>query len=125
MRKIVSLFLLSFVIFQFTYAQDDTVKPEEWDFGKVKQDQVLKHDFVFKNETKGILKITGVNTSCGCTASSADKQSLNPGESTKINVAFNSKKYLGEVKQHIYVNTDNADSPITKFVIKAEVLKGE
>ncbi len=138
MRKILSLFLLSFFIFQFTCAEartglsdkagyhagDNVAGPNEWDFGKVKQGQILKHDFVFKNETGSILKITGVNTSCGCTVSQADKKSLNPGESTTISVSFKSEGYLGEVKQFVYVNTDNADLPIIKFVIKAEVLKG-
>lgn len=122
MRKILGLFFASFFIFQLAFAEDKPVDPHEWDFGKIKQEQILKHDFVFKNETAAALNITGINTSCGCTASSADKKSLKPGESTAISVTFNSKKYSGEIKQYIYVNTDNADSPITKFVIKAQVI---
>jgi len=123
MRKILGLFVLSLFIFQFGYAEDRITDPNEWDFGKVKQGQTLKHDFLLKNETKGILKITGINTSCGCTATHAEKKSLNPDESTTIKVTFNPKKYLGEVKQFVYVNTDNNDIPVVRFIIKAEVLK--
>lgn len=124
MRKIISLFLLSFFIFQFTPApaQDNIADPNQWDFGKVKQGEVLKHDFLLKNETKDLLKIISINTSCGCTVSRSDKESLEPDESTAINVTFNSGKYSGEVKQFIYVHTDNADSPVVKFIIKAEVI---
>lgn len=122
MRRVISLFLLSFFISQFGYAQDNIAGPNQWDFGKVKQGEVLKHDFLFKNETKDLLKIISINTSCGCTASRSDKESLKPDESTAINVTFNSEKYSGEVKQFIYVHTDNADSPVVKFIIKAEVI---
>ena len=123
MRKVFSLFLLGFFIFQFACAEDNPSGANEWDFGRVKQGAVVKHDFTFKNETPGILKITGINTSCGCTASEAGKKSLAPGESTVINVAFNSKGYSGAVKQFIYVNTDNAALAVIRFIVKAEVEK--
>ncbi len=123
MRKIISLFCLSLLIFQFACAEKEVNDPNAWDFGKAKQGEVLKHDFLFKNETKNVLNITGVNTSCGCTASQSDKKSLKPGESTTIKVSFNSHGYQGEVKQFIYVNTDNADLAVVRFAIKAQITK--
>ncbi len=123
MRKIIGGLLFGFILFQLAYAQDEVTDPNEWDFGQVKQGVVLKHDFLFRNKTPNILKIIGINTSCGCTASQSKKKELNPGESTMINVSFNSKGYSGEVKQFVYVNTDNVDIPVTKFTIKTEVIK--
>ncbi|MDD5108108.1 MAG: DUF1573 domain-containing protein [Candidatus Omnitrophica bacterium] len=137
MQKIMNLFLISFFIFQIAYAQAPIGQPEkvepsvensvansnEWDFGKVKSGKVLKHDFLFKNETKNVLKILSINTSCGCTASQADKKILAPNESTTVNVIFKSEGYSGAVKQSVYVNTDNTDLPIIKFTVKAEVVK--
>lgn len=123
MRKIISLFCLSLLIFQFACAEKETIDPNAWDFGKAEQGEVLKHDFVFKNETKSVLNITGLNSSCGCTASQSDKKSLKPGESTTINVSFNSHGYLGEVKQFVYVNTDNNDLAVVRFAIKAQITK--
>lgn len=123
MRKIISILFLSFFIFQFAYAENNIVDPNEWDFGRAKRGEVLKHDFLFQNATKGVLNITGINTSCGCTASRSDKKSLKPGESTVINVSFNSRGYAGQVKQYIYVNTDNADPAVVRFTIKAEIVK--
>jgi Protein of unknown function (DUF1573) len=137
MRKILALFLFSFCIVQLfcavpgpiglagtlLCAEDNPGGANEWDFGRVNQGVVLKHDFTFKNETPGILKITGINTSCGCIASQAEKKSLPPGESAVINVAFNSKGYSGAVKQFIYVNTDNVGLPVIRFIVKAEVIK--
>ena len=123
MRRVIYLLLLIFLIFQLAYAGISIADPNEWDFSRVKQGEVLKHDFIFKNETKDVLNITGINTSCGCTVSQSDKKSLKPGEVTAIKVSFNSHGYLGEVKQFIYVNTDSAVLPIVKFTIKTEVVK--
>ena len=124
MRKIITLFLLSFLVFlQFNYAETNILDSNEWDFGKVKQGEILKHGFIFKNESKDVLNITGLNSSCGCTASQADKKSLKPSETTTINVSFNPHGYSGQVKQFVYVNTDNAEAAVVKFTIKAEVVK--
>ena len=137
MRKGMILFLLGFFIFQFasrevhaglsdksgSLAEKEKVDANAWDFGKVKQGETLKHDFVFKNQTNDILEITNIHTSCGCTASQAAKKSLLPQESTSITVTFNSKGYSGAVTQFAYVHTDNTDLAITKFTIKANVVK--
>jgi len=100
--------------------QDD---PYLWDFGKIKAGEVAKHDFVFKNSGTKALTIKNVQTSCGCTGSKAEKNILTPGESTLIEVKFNSAKYSGPVQQFIYVNTDDVDNQIVRYIIKAEVIK--
>jgi hypothetical protein len=95
-----------------------------WDFGRVRQGEVLKHDFVLKNETGNALEIAGIHTSCGCTASQAGKKILAPSESTTVSVTFNTKGYQGEVQQFIYVNTDQPDTAdIIKYTVTAYVVK--
>jgi len=123
MCKGIIVFLVSFFIVASTYAQGEKSDPNEWDFGKVKQGVILKHNFILKNQTNKVLKINSVNTSCGCTVSKADKNSLLPQESTTIGVTFNSHGYSGQIKQSVYVNTDDMDIAIIKFTIKAEVSK--
>jgi len=94
-----------------------------WDFGQVEQGKILQHTFILKNESGKVLNIKGTNTSCGCTVSKLSKKILSPGESTTIDVRFNSKGYFGPVQQFIYVNTDSLDNPVLKYTIKAEVVK--
>ena len=106
-----------------TAGQAETTDPYAWDFGQVKEGEVLKHDFILKNESEKTLTIKEVNTSCGCTASKVEKKVLLPGESTEIEVQFNSKGYSGLTQQYVYVHTDSLDKPIIKFIIKAVVLK--
>jgi hypothetical protein len=110
--------------------QDKTITREDkprdsrlWDFGQVKQGEVLRHKFVLKNETKGTLNIKEINTSCACTASEVKKRTLSPGESTTIEVLFKTKGYSGMVQQFIYVHTDNLENPVIKFTVKAVVVK--
>jgi len=96
--------------------------PYTWDFGQVKEGQVLKHAFTLKNESSKTLKIKDVNSSCGCTVFEAKKMVLAPQESTTIEVKFNSKGYSGMTKQYIYVHTDDLDNPLIRFIIIAQVV---
>lgn len=97
--------------------------PNTWDFGRVEEGKVFKHTFIFTNQAKKTVNIQGVHTSCGCTASEAAKKTLAPGESTQIKAQFKSKGYKGKVEQFVYVNTDDVDNPVNKFIIKADVVK--
>jgi hypothetical protein len=93
-----------------------------WDFGKAKEGEILKHNFLLKNDSTKPLKIQSINTSCSCTVSKVKKKTLLQGESTYIEVEFNTKGYSGLNEQYIYVQTDNLDNPILRFIIKAEIL---
>jgi hypothetical protein len=97
--------------------------PFVWDFGKVKEGTVQEHAFVFKNESQRTVQINQVQTSCGCTVSHAQKNTLSPGDSTQIPVRFDSHGYSGPTEQFVYVHTDNLDNPIVRFIIKAYVVK--
>lgn len=131
-RIFLILFCLSFSL-QGCYAQSkdkitdraEITDPYSWDFGKRQEGEVLKHTFVFKNESKATLTIKDINTSCGCTISKAKKKILLPRESTTIEVQFNTKGYLGPTQQYIYVHTDSLDNPVLRFIIKAEIIKSK
>jgi len=122
MHKKISLFLVLILISGILFAADNAYEAV-WDFGKVKEGDIVKHEFILKNDTAKELKILSVNTSCGCAASQAKKKLLAPGESTSIEVSFNSAKYSGDVKQSVYVNTDNVKDPLVVFKINADVIK--
>lgn len=101
-------------------------QPDEkytWDFGRSSAGDVLKHAFTLKNESQKTLNIKNVTSSCGCATSQVTKTTLEPGESTDIEVKFNSKGYFGPVQKYIYVNTDGLDNPVIKFIIKTDVVK--
>jgi len=118
-------------------SQADITDPYVWNFGQVQAGEILKHNFILKNESKKILTIKDVNTSCGCTVSKVKKNILLPGENTLIEVRFDSRGYSGPAQQFIYVHTDSLDASaslsingegnrtidntIIRYIIKAEV----
>ena len=110
---------------ELSAAKEDKTDPYAWDFGKVKEGKVVEHAFIFENKTNKTLKITGINTSCGCTSSEVKDKTLLPGQATRVVVRFDSKGYaVGKiVHQHVYVDTDDADNPVLKFKIQTEIAK--
>jgi len=112
-----------------------------WDFGQVKEGEVLKHDFIFKNTSGDAINIKDINTSCGCTVSKVEKKTLAPGESTVIETGFKTNGYSGAVQQYVYMRIDKPDAttslsvngsttltidnPIIQFIIKANVVKSK
>ena len=93
-----------------------------WDFGVVTEGMVLEHEFFFENGSEREVRITGINTSCGCTASRAEKESLLPGERTPITVMLNTKGYRGSIKQSVFVHTDDPARPVLRYIIRAQIL---
>jgi hypothetical protein len=103
-------------------------EPQEkntWNFGPVESGKTMEHDFTIKNEGALPLQIKDVSTSCGCTVSQVKRNMLQPGESTSLNVKFNSKGYHGPVRQFVYVDTNAPGEPVIRFVIKADVFGGQ
>lgn len=128
MKKIIFL-LLGLILFSAAgptvkvFAEKAVNEGKSWDFGRVKEGRVVKHNFTVKNEGAKTLTIKNITTSCGCAVSRIKKKVLSPEESTEVEVKFNSKGYSGAVEQYVYVETDNIEKPILKFIIKADVLR--
>lgn len=128
--RVILLFLLLCFPLTASFSQPQEIKvgaqisdPYTWDFGKVKEGQLLKHDFILRNNSGKALTIKDVNTSCGCTVSKVEKKVLKRGESALIEVKFDSKGYSGQTQQFVYVNTDDLDNPVIRCIIKANVIK--
>jgi len=131
MKRIFGFLVCLLICFGCSWSRPEKAKAQAvagdsslWDFGQIKEGVVLKHSFTLKNNLDKPLVLKKIDTSCSCTVSSVQKKMLLPGESTLIEAKFNSKGYSGAVQQFVYVNTDNADNPVLKFTIKANVVKG-
>lgn len=107
-----------------TIAQADemlTLKETEFDFGKIPQGKPVTHVFEITNKSNVPLKITNVNTSCGCTTPEWEKEkAVPPGESTKITVGYNAAAE-GPFTKFITVTYNDTQSK--QITIKGEVWK--
>jgi hypothetical protein len=68
-----------------------------FDFGKVNQGEVVKHEFVFTNTGTATLEITAVRPGCGCTTAGIWDKLVEPGKTGIIPLQFNSANFGGKV----------------------------
>jgi hypothetical protein len=96
-------------------------KEVAWDFGKIKQGEILTHEFVFTNEGDAPLVIEKVATSCGCTAALASEEKIGPGKEGRIKASFDSRGYSGRIVKYVYVDSNDADKSRRELSLNAEI----
>jgi hypothetical protein len=94
---------------------------EEWDFGKIKEDERPVHIFTIKNTGREELIISRVRSSCGCAAAMLSSDNIQPGKSSELKVTFNPTGYNGLVKKDIYIESNDPQLPKTKITVIIEV----
>ena len=78
-----------------------------YDFGKVKEGEVVEHIFKFKNTGSKDLLLLYHQATCGCTVPDFSKDPFSPGSSGELKIAFDTKgKKLSQTKKiKIFSNT--------------------
>ncbi len=87
-------------------------------FGTIKEGDVVKYEFHFKNTGKGKLEILDATATCGCTAPGYNFLPINPGAESAISVTYNSKNKKGPQRPEITVRTNAY--PKSKYILKLE-----
>lgn len=114
--------LVSAVSFAQMFPPKVAAQLMEYDFGDVARGEHVKYDFVVSNVGGDLLKISDVRASCGCTAAKPEKDNLAPGESTNINVDFNSTGRSGRQTKFITVQTNDPEQPEIRFKLTGVVV---
>ena len=96
----------------------------DFDFGRVAEGTVLHHRFKATNAGDGPLAITRLLSGCGCTSTVIGKSLLAPGESTELEVIFNTTGESGSVRKSVQVASDDPDAPLQSLFFGAKVLLG-
>ncbi len=94
-----------------------------YDFGKIKHKSEAKAVFVFKNISKQPVKLTNVQTSCGCTAADWPREEIAKRKKQKISIVYDSR-IIGKFTKYAYVYVEGQDEPI-QLQIKGEVLPSD
>ncbi len=79
---------------------------EEFDFGTVKEGDVVKTTFVVTNTGKSDLVITNAQASCGCTVPVWPKEPIAPGKTGDIQVSFNTSGKPNKQSKSITLTTN-------------------
>lgn len=102
-----------------------SVQQVDYNFGNIKQGDIVSHTFVISNSGGDLLKITDVRASCGCTAANPTKRELKPGESSNLEVTFNSKGRKGPQTKTVNVVTNDPDKKDITLTIKCNIVVPE
>jgi len=86
------------------------------DFGKIIQGEKVSYTFKFENTGESDLLISRVSTSCGCTVGDYPKEPIEPGESGKIEVTFNSHGKKGFQNKSVTVLANTEPNATTLFI---------
>lgn len=91
------------------------------EFGDIFQGDKVQHTFSFTNTGNAPLVLSGVLTTCGCTAPVWPKEPILPGDSGDITIVFNSTGRVGWQNKIITVRS-NAQVGDVRLKISAMVL---
>ena len=84
-----------------------SVSPGALEFGQMDQNMAKTITLTISNLGDGPLVLGEVEVSCGCTAADPVKNRLEPGESTELNVTFNSERFSGETLKYLTISSND------------------
>ncbi|MHC4362288.1 MAG: DUF1573 domain-containing protein, partial [Planctomycetota bacterium] len=94
------------------------------DFGEVPPRSKNACEFKFTNTGDAMLKITRVQTTCGCTVAKLSKKTYAPGETGTLPVTYSASRGTGRTSKRIHVySNDKANRRVTLTIRGTIVLK--
>jgi len=90
------------------------------DYKTINQNSDGNRTFVFKNTGKSPIIISKTKGSCGCTVATAPTKPIMPGESSEINVKYDTNR-IGAFSKTITI-TSNAKKAIKILKIKGKIV---
>ncbi len=120
---LIILLSLSITAFAQLMGPKVSVQQVDYDFGNITQGDIVSHTFILSNNGGDLLKITDVRASCGCTAANPTKRELKPGESSNLEVTFNSKGRKGPQVKTVNVTTNDPDRKDVLLTIKCNIIE--
>ena len=94
---------------------------EVYDFGEIKDGEIVSYDFKFKNIGNSPLIISSATATCGCTIPEYPKEPVAPGAEGLIRVVFNSAGKAGMQNKIISITANSVPS-LTELNILGNVL---
>lgn len=92
-----------------------------YDCGAVAPGSLTTCKFKFANKGAGVLKISDVTKTCGCTVFTLDKKEYAPGEQGAIDAGYNADKGSGIRTRHLYVASNDPVNERIELTIKATI----
>ena len=104
MRFVISLMLSFALAVGSGIAKPKLDIPETgFDFGFIFQNSIVSHKYLLRSVGDERVEITSVKPGCGCTKAPVGKNILEPGDSTWIELVFDSKHFQGSLTKGAFI----------------------
>ena len=90
---------------------------EKYDFGSIKQGDIVDHVFKFKNVGTQPLVISNIGVSCGCTTPDWTKEPIAPGKMGMVSAKFNSAGKVGTQTKVLTIDSNSAGGSTTVSLV--------
>lgn len=97
------------------------INRREHNFGKILANTTVETVFTLTNAGKSELNIRSTLANCTCTVAVLEKNTLKPGESTKLKVTFDTKGRRGKQFKNVAIFSNDPAAPTQVVNIKAEM----
>ncbi|WFB35895.1 DUF1573 domain-containing protein [Kiritimatiellota bacterium B12222] len=94
----------------------------QFDFGEEKTGGLVKHEFILENKGDEVLKITNIQTSCGCTTPGVKQLNIDPGEKKSLQVQMDLEGRSGPQTQHVTLSTNDPQNRSYRLKMSGEVI---
>lgn len=100
-----------------TFTWNETV----YDFGKIKLNESVSHEFTFTNSGDEPLVIASVKASCGCTVTEYTKEPIPAGGKGYVKATYNAAK-AGVFSKTVTITANTSEDSVL-LTIKGEVME--
>ncbi|MDD3878181.1 MAG: DUF1573 domain-containing protein [Bacteroidales bacterium] len=126
MKKIITVLLIIFFS-SLTVAKSQSsegaviyVRSVVYDYGTIMKNDDGTGKIVFSNTGNAPLIISNVRTSCGCTVPTWPREPILPGDSSYIEVKYDTRR-IGQINRQITINS-NASQPNLNIRLRGNVV---
>jgi bla regulator protein BlaR1 len=79
-------------------------------------------EFKFRNAGDSLLKITRVETTCGCMVANLSKKEYGPGEIGTVSMTYRSSKQAGSARKHFYIHSNDKANAKARLTVRANIV---
>jgi len=128
LRRSAILFFCSIALVFYTCASGGAdgapnivIEPPSFDFSKVEEGAIIKHDFKVLNNGNADLNLFRAYASCGCTTATLSKKLLKPGEQADLLVSIDTAMKQEKVAKLVYVSSNDPQHSVVSIKLLMDV----
>jgi hypothetical protein len=109
-------------------ASQIAVEPGEVDLGDIAATDLVTTTLYIRNEGQGLLEISSLRTSCGCTTVEVDETTIKSGAEALMTISFDPQAHpglYGPLLRMIYIESNDPNLPELEIPVTVHILAPE